>query len=122
MPVDHKTVTGPEVPKPSILATMADPPAQATTTSEEQKHTKGQRWINLIWELTQATIAITIVQAALVLTYKVITAALAPDATEQVSGFGNTAFTLLSSLVSLVIGFYFGRTNHQRIGGVQIGR
>jgi len=31
---------------------------------------------------------------------------------------GDAAFLLLSNAFFLVIGFYFGRTNHQRIGGI----
>ena len=41
-----------------------------------------------------------------------------PKATEAQQAMANTSFMLLSNLVSIVVGFYFGRTNHQRTGGV----
>ena len=72
----------------------------STTTAEEDRKTFGQRRINLIWEVTQALIALLVASAA-------ITAALKGQVSEML---GNAFF--------LVIGFYFGRTNHQRVGGV----
>jgi len=72
----------------------------ATTTAEEDRKTVAQRRINLIWEMTQAGIAILVSGAA-------ITAALKGQVSEML---GNAFF--------LVIGFYFGRTNHQRTGGI----
>jgi hypothetical protein len=72
----------------------------STTTAEEDRKTFGQRRINLIWEVTQAGIAVMVSGAA-------ITAALRGQVSEML---GNAFF--------LVIGFYFGRTNHQRVGGI----
>jgi len=72
----------------------------STTTAEEDRKTFGQRRINLIWEVTQAAIAILVAGAAII-------AALRGQVSEML---GNAFF--------LVIGFYFGRTNHQRVGGV----
>lgn len=31
---------------------------------------------------------------------------------------GNSPYVFLASVANLVIGFYFGRTNHTRVGGV----
>lgn len=84
----------------------------AATTIEEDKHTKGQRRINLIWEITQAVIAIAVAGSTL---YAATTLVLRGVGSE-------TAFLLQSNAFFLVIGFYFGRTNHQRIGGVDLGR
>ena len=68
----------------------------------------GQRDINRIWERTQQTIALAVVAVTLVVGgFKAVT-----DTGDA------SAFTLLASLANLVIGFYFGRTNHQRTGGV----
>lgn len=39
-----------------------------------------------------------------------------PDANNK--SMAITAFLLISNTVFLVIGFYFGRTNHQRVGGL----
>jgi len=70
------------------------------TTREEDRKTAGQRRINVIWETTQAIIAVTITLAC------IYTAATKIEA------------TVLSNAFFLVIGFYFSRTNHQRVGGV----
>lgn len=79
---------------------------------ETSLHTAGQRQINRIWEVTQAIIAIA-----------VSTATLYVAATLSIYNNGEmAAFLLLSNAFFLVIGFYFGRTNHQRVGGVDIGR
>lgn len=119
---DDKTVKGPEVPPVVVSATKEDPPAKATTTSEEQSHARSQRVVNLIWEVTQALLALSIVNAALWMAIKLVFAAVAPSASKEVQALAITAFLLLSNLASLVIGFYFGRTNHQNVGGVQLGR
>lgn len=64
--------------------------------------TAGQRRINIIWEITQALIAISVTIASLI-----VAATLA-------------FFLLLSNAFFVIIGFYFGRTNHQRTGGVGV--
>ena len=76
----------------------------SSTTSEQDRTTAGQRRINLIWETTQACIAVLIVIA------NVIAAFYLPAQN-----------TLLANAFFLVIGFYFGRTNHTRVGGVVAG-
>ena len=81
-----------DVPAPSL-----DP----TTTREQDRYTLAARQINLIWEATQALIAVAIVLA------NVIAAFYLP-----------VQNTLLANAFFLVIGFYFGRTNHARSGGV----
>lgn len=79
-----------------------------TTTAEENRKTFGQRRINLIWEVTQALIACSVTLATLFVASQL---ALKND--------GQTAaFLLLSNAFFLVIGFYFGRTNHTRQGGI----
>lgn len=80
----------------------------ATTTSEENRKTAGQRRINIIWEVTQAMIAISVT---------ISTLWVAGTLARQQAG-DMAAFLLLSNAFFLVIGFYFGRTNHQRQGGV----
>jgi hypothetical protein len=80
-------------------------PAAATTTAEQDLHSFGQRRINLIWEVTQALIAVVVTLATLY-----VAAQLA------LKGAGETAaFLLLSNAFFLVIGFYFSRSNHNRI-------
>lgn len=84
--------------------TEADPALAADTTSEQDRHSLGQRRINLIWELTQGVIALAVTGAALM------------------AALQGTSSELLGNAFFLVIGFYFGRTNHQRVGGVELGR
>lgn len=75
--------------------------AEPTTTEEQDRHTANQRTINLVWETTQATIAVLVVGA------NVVGAFYLPNEN-----------TILGNAFFLVIGFYFGRTNHARTGGV----
>ena len=91
---------------------MEELPLPSTTTSEQDRHTLGQRRVNIIWELTQALIAVAVTGATLY-----VAGNLAMREQGQTA-----AFLLLSNAFFLVIGFYFGRTNHQRVGGVELGR
>jgi len=77
-------------------------PLAPTTTEQEDLTIAGQRRVNIIWEITQALIAILVTIAFLYCeTQKV-------DSTAVKMGF------------ALIIGFYFSRTNHQAIGGTGI--
>lgn len=88
-------------------------PKPADTTLEEDRHSAGQRSINRLWEFTQAAIALAITTVALwVAAY---TALRKPTADTQVQV---AASVFIYGVANLVIGFYFGRTNHQRSGGV----
>lgn len=84
-------------------------PLPASTTEQEDIVTAGQRRINLIWEYTQAFIAVTVILAnmgaGLVYAWR---------------GEEGNIPAILSSSLFLVIGFYFSRTNHEKIGGVGI--
>lgn len=79
-----------------------------TTTEQEDIVTLGQRKVNLIWEFTQAFIAVVVIltnmSAGLVFVMQ----------GKDVSNYPS----VLSSSLFLVIGFYFSRTNHSAIGGV----
>jgi hypothetical protein len=81
------------------------------TTDEQDRVTHGQRRINLIWEMTQAFVAISVTGSTLYVSSRLAVA----------GGADMAAFLLLSNAFFLVIGFYFGRTNHQRVGGVGSG-
>lgn len=74
--------------------------APPTTTVQEDITTAGQRRINLIWEITQAIVAVSITLSIIVCAVLKITS---PE---------------LSNGFFLIIGFYFSRTNHQAIGGI----
>lgn len=83
----------------------ADPSVAATTTFQQDLTTAGQRKINLIWEYTQAAIAVSVVLVSMV------AAIIAMVYGKEVSAF-------LSFVCGNVVGFYFSRTNHAAIGGV----
>ena len=79
-----------------------------TTTAEQNRISAGQRRVNIIWEYTQSSIALGVSVATLSASVILI---LRSDANVA-------AFVLLSNAFFLVVGFYFGRTNHQRTGGI----
>lgn len=79
------------------MSTKSLPP---NTTEEEQDVTLGQRRVNLVWEGTQAIIAISVTGALIYISVNKINA-------EE-----------LKNAFFLIIGFYFSRTNHTAIGGI----
>lgn len=96
-PTQSVTIT-PARPDPIPTATpMSLPP---TTTAAEDVTTAGQRRINLIWEITQAVIAIAITGAII---YNSINA---------------IQSDVLTNAFFLIVSMYFVRTNHTLVGGV----
>ena len=82
-----------------------DPSLPAKTTFQEDLTFAGQRHINLIWEKTQAVIAMSVVLFTMVIaTYCVVK--------------GKDVPALIAMAFGTVVGFYFSRTNHAAIGGV----
>lgn len=83
-----------------------DPPTTALAAAHAiaTTATKNRQQTNLIWERTQAAIAIVTTLAYIV---------------AQISGRGLTAEGLANAFF-LVIGFYFGRTNHARPSGTTL--
>lgn len=86
--------------------------------TQTELRTQGQRRVNLIWEATQSYIASAVITIILYIVVKIVLSALLPDAPERIVNFAVTAFVFISNICSLVVGFYFGRTNHQKVGGV----
>jgi hypothetical protein len=82
--------------------------AQPTTTQEQDRKTESQREINRMWERTQSWIALWVVSANII--YVFVHPFLPPSAKDGA--------LLLSNAFFLVIGFYFGRTNHTNVGGI----
>ena len=79
----------------------------AHVAEETALRTAGQRKINRLWEYTQSFIAVSVTTNALsVCAWLVYTN----------NGIDH-AVSLLSNALFLVIGFYFGRTNHTRVSG-----
>ena len=86
---------------------MTEKPLPPTTTVEEDLHSAGQRRVNLIWETTQSLVAILVTVATIA-------------GVLQLNGIMRS--DTLTNAFFLIIGFYFGRTNHERVGGVVLRR
>lgn len=97
-----------KLPEPAIIAPVTPPKvttdvgsvASPNTTAEDDRKTRGQRNINLIWEVTQAIIAVLVTVAMITLAF-----------------YGMTS-ELLASAFGMIVGMYFQRTNHTKIGGI----
>ena len=76
------------------------PSVAPTTTAQQDITTAGQRRVNLIWEYTQAAVALFVTVAVIVSTVLRIDS------------------VTLTNAFFLIIGFYYSRTNHAAIGGV----
>jgi len=72
--------------------------------------TAGQRRINVIWEITQAIIAVVLTSGVMVIAGLVI---------RENGIHAAEALLLLSNAFFMIISQYFTRTNHVRTGGVQ---
>lgn len=70
------------------------------TTGAEDDVAKGQRRVNILWELTQSLVAL------------MITAAVIYTAIKKIES------EVLVNAFFLIVSMYFVRTNHQLIGGV----
>ena len=103
------TVT-PPVPAtvPSPQPGRVEDKLPSVTTPEEDRTTASQRRVNIIWETTQAIIAIFITVTACVV-YGVRALSTTPL---------GAAAEVLSNAFFLIVGFYFSRTNHTKTGGV----
>ncbi len=86
--------------------------AAPNTTAEQDRKSASQRRINLIWEYTQAVIAAAVIGTTLMVDANV---ALWSGSTSE---YSSSAMMQLNVMAALVTGFYFGRTNHQRTGGI----
>jgi hypothetical protein len=82
----------------------------AANRDEASLRTAGQRRVNLLWEYTQALIAGLVTSTVLLCTGWLV---IKGEETMKTAAFG-----FLVGIANLVIGFYFGRTNHQRTGGI----
>ena len=109
VPEGHVVVEPPTAAAPAV--TMPERDARAADTAEQSEtslRTEGQRRINFVWELTQSLVALAVTGCTL---YVAARLAMREE--------GETAaFLLLSNVFFLVLGTYFSRTNHSKIGGV----
>lgn len=98
---------------PDAVSVSAHATAPPTTTAEQDRRTKSQRQINNVWEYTQSYVAVVVVTTtALGVFIGRILQGNGDASTPSVLPFPAEWWTI----VGLVIGFYFGRTNHSRIG------
>lgn len=97
---------------PDVLAGLRA--AASATETETSLRSEGQRVVSMLWETTQKTIAMVTVGGAVSLSVVVVVFGkwLALEADVRIA-----AFMFVASAANLVIGFYYGRTNHQRVGG-----
>ena len=98
------------------ITPIPDIDADTGDLGEGERRRAGQRRINILWERTQAIIAVGVVGAAVLVNAML---ALAPYFAPHPSGDVPVPnLTNLNVMAALVTGFYFGRTNHTRSGGV----
>lgn len=83
----------------------------------EALRSAGQRRVNMIWESTQAIIAVLVVGVTLIVFALSAREGVRGDTPQAVSSL-NSSLNALSNVLFLVVGFYFGRTNHVKTGGV----
>lgn len=87
-----------------VQSQIGDPSVPARTTFQEDLVTAGQRRVNLIWEYTQAAIALMVVAMTM------ICGGIGMWKDMQIP-------TIISVAFGMITGFYFSRTNHEKIGG-----
>lgn len=109
-------------PVDTTAQTTARTVASAARVDADMLRTEDQRRISGIWERTQQVIALFVINGTLfVVGILVLTPSLIAVNGEQVPDYAVTAsvagMLFLTGAANLVIGFYFGRTNHQRVGG-----
>lgn len=107
-----------EEPSGTVTTQSGHLVAAPTSTEEEDRGTAGQRAVNLLWEHTQRQIALAVIGAALVVGIALAVLGRWLGSPE----IQLAAIVFLFGVANLVTGFYFGRTNHTRTGGVQQGR
>jgi hypothetical protein len=92
--------------------------ASPTSTEEEDRGTAGQRTVNLIWENTQMRVALSVIWSSLIVAVVLSVWGRRLGSPE----LQLAAVVFIFGVANLVTGFYFGRTNHQKVGGVMQGR
>lgn len=107
------------VVKAAILHSGDEPtPSKVSAQKAEQAETilrtEGQRTVSMLWEVTQQRIALMVVGGGMMLAGGIVIFG-------HWIGLENdiriAAFMFVAGAANLVIGFYYGRTNHQRVGG-----
>lgn len=102
-----------------IQRQSTDPSLPAKTTFQEDLVTASQRRVNLIWEYTQAAIALMVVACTMIaglytLVRPTVTVGTGVNLVQVPSQIPN----LIGVAFGMVTGFYFSRTNHEKVGGI----
>lgn len=108
----HPASVQPTLPTPPavpLTVPSPEPSLAPRTTAQEDLTTAGQRKINLIWEYTQAAIALVVVMS---------TMGAGLYATFHPNSINTQVPTIMSVAFGTVVGFYFSRSNHAAIGGI----
>ncbi len=92
---------------PGAAPVQVQAPLPPRTTEQQDLTVAGQRRINLIWEYTQAIIAIILVGAFVVTEIRIV-----------FKGGSQEIPAVLAALCGTVVGSYFQRTNHMNVGGI----
>ena len=98
---------------------MADEPHTSvapTTTLQQDLTVAGQRRINLIWEYTQAAVAVMVVAFAMLVNTLVVLMLIAYN--RDITVGQTIGISFINLICGMVISFYFSRTNHVAIGGI----
>ena len=87
---------------------------------EQSTMAAGQRKVNLIWEHTQRAIAIFSVFSAILInaTSVIVVLFIIKEITVNQLAIISMCLQFINLTAGIIIGFYFSRTNHQKIGGV----
>lgn len=87
-----------------------------TTTEADDLVTEGQRRVNILWEHTQSYISmgVTFSTIAIIGTTVLIAGITGREITQAMA----TQINYLVVMTTLILSFYFSRTNHQATGGV----
>lgn len=111
----------PENESISAEGKLPSQPLPATSTEQEDITRAGQRIINLLWEKTQSKVALLCIGGTMLVNVLVVGAMLFYQ--NEISPVKITVITSsLASMgltVGIIIGFYFGRTNHTLTGGIK---
>lgn len=100
-------------PTPVLQDQSANPSLAATTTFQQDLTAAGNRYINVTWEDTQKKIALWAVGVALLVASVLAMAGKLLAAPE----LQLAAVVFIFGVANLIVGFYFGRTNHARNAG-----
>jgi hypothetical protein len=103
----------------NVQSQATDPSMPARTTFQDDLTTAGQRKVNLIWEYTQAAIAVMVVLTTMIAgVYTMFYPTVSVGAGPAMVQVPTQIPTVIGIAFGMVTGFYFSRTNHAAIGGV----